>query len=62
MKAYRSEIEMAENGLFLTIEATLTPDDEGNLYAAGWRFLNNGVTFDNDDNTPALYFFKPYNK
>lgn len=60
-KSYRCELEITENGYYLTVEATINTKDERRLTADGWRFLNNGVTLD-ADGSPALYYWKPSNK
>lgn len=53
---HRSEIEITDGRLFLNIEGTLTPEDEGILRRDGWKLLNNGTTL--NDGTPSLYFCK----
>ena len=61
-RPYRCELDVTENVLYLTIEATITPADERRLTADGWRLLNNGVTFDSEPRTAAFYFAKNLNR
>ena len=56
MNHYKTEIDRINDRLFLSIEASLTPEDEKELTKEGWVFLNNGIAL--SDGTPAFYFYK----
>ena len=55
----RCEIDVTENGFFLTVEADAPAELDNILTADGWRFLNNGVTMDTAPDTIGTYYFKP---
>lgn len=61
MKPYKTELTFSSNGLFLMVEATISGEDFNKLVAEGFQLLNNGTTMENEPQTPAYYFFKPYN-
>ncbi len=52
MNHYKTEIDRINDRLFLSIEASLSPEDEKELNNDGWIFLNNGITL--SDGTPAI--------
>ena len=52
----KAEIEFNGKRMYLTIDASISYEDELKLYADGWSILNNGTTL--EDGTPALYFWK----
>jgi len=60
MTTYRTEISFAKDAgktvMFMTIEDTLTAEDEMALRKDGWNLLSNGTYF--DDGTPAFFFEK----
>jgi len=61
MKSYKTEIEFAENGIFLSVEATISSEHFNKLVAEGYRLLNDGTYLENEPGVAAFYFFKPYN-
>ena len=59
----RCELVADANGFYLTVEATpdetLDNDVDAFLLADGWRFLNNGVSLENDRLAVGCLYFKP---
>ena len=59
---YRSEIEIRENGIFLTVDSTIKSSELVTLILLlekeGWQFLNNGAML--SDGTDAFLYFKAF--